>query len=40
MVDLSPEWSLGYPRYEYHHHGSIADSLLTLTEFHPAEGKK
>jgi len=28
---------VGITRYEYHHHGTTADTVLRLVEFHPAE---
>jgi hypothetical protein len=27
---------IGLVSYEYHHHGSVADTALQLVEFHPA----
>jgi hypothetical protein len=40
QVDVSFVPDVGITHYEYHHHGSIADTTLTLVEFHPAETKK
>jgi hypothetical protein len=40
QVNVSFVPDIGITRYEYHHHGSIADTTLTLSEFHPAETKK
>ena len=40
QVSVSFVPDIGITHYEYHHHGSIADTNLTLTEFHPAEAKK
>jgi len=34
-MELSP--GIGVVRYQYHHHGSIADTTLQLAEFHPGE---
>jgi hypothetical protein len=28
---------VGITRYEYHHHGTIADTELRLAEFHPGD---
>ncbi len=39
-VDISFVPDIGITHYEYHHHGSIADTTLTLTEFHPSSTKK
>jgi hypothetical protein len=35
-MELSP--GIGIVRYQFHHHGSIADTTLELAEFHPGEG--
>jgi hypothetical protein len=40
QVNVSFVPNIGITHYEYHHHGSIADTTLTLAEFHPAETKK
>jgi hypothetical protein len=40
QVNVSFVPDIGITHYEYHHHGSIADTTLTLSEFHPAEMKK
>lgn len=40
QVNVSFVPGIGITHYEYHHHGSIADTTLSLTEFHPAEVKK
>jgi hypothetical protein len=40
QVDVSFVPDIGITHYEYHHHGSIADTTLTLAEFHPAETRK
>jgi hypothetical protein len=34
QMELSP--GIGIVSYQYHHHGSVADTSLTLVEFHPA----
>lgn len=38
--DTSMEWvaGIGLVSYQYHHHGSVADTELQLVEFHPASG--
>ena len=35
QMELSP--GIGIISYQYHHHGSIADTSLALVEFHPAQ---
>lgn len=40
QVDVTFVPDIGITHYEYHHHGAIADTTLTLTEFHPASVKK
>jgi hypothetical protein len=40
QVSVSFVPDIGITHYEYHHHGAIADTALTLSEFHPAETKK
>jgi hypothetical protein len=40
QVNVSFVPDIGITHYEYHHHGSIADTTLVLSEFHPAEIKK
>jgi len=40
QVSVSFVPDIGITHYEYHHHGSIADTTLILTEFHPADVKK
>ena len=37
--NTSMEWvaGIGLVSYQYHHHGSVADTELQLVEFHPAE---
>ena len=34
-MELSP--GIGILSYQYHHHGTVADTSLTLVEFHPAQ---
>ena len=34
-IEVSP--GIGILSYQYHHHGSVADTSLTLVEFHPAQ---
>jgi hypothetical protein len=33
-MEISP--GIGILSYQYHHHGTVADTSLTLVEFHPA----
>jgi hypothetical protein len=40
QVNVSFVPDIGITHYEYHHHGAIADTTLTLSEFHPPEPKK
>jgi hypothetical protein len=35
QMELSP--GIGILSYQYHHHGTVADTSLTLVEFHPAQ---
>jgi hypothetical protein len=35
QYEISP--GIGFLSYEYHHHGTVADTSLTLVEFHPAD---
>jgi len=35
-MELSP--GVGILSYEYHHHGTVADTILKLIEFHPGQG--
>jgi len=39
--DTSMEWvaGVGLVRYQYHHHGSVADTELQLVEFHPGAAR-
>jgi hypothetical protein len=34
-MEISP--GIGILSYQYHHHGTVADTSLTLVEFHPAQ---
>jgi hypothetical protein len=34
-IELAP--GIGIVQYEYHHHGTVADTSLKLVEFHPGE---
>jgi len=36
QMELSP--GIGFVSYQYHHHGSIADTRMSLVEFHPVAG--
>ena len=40
QVNVSFVPDIGITHYEYRLHGSITDTTLVLTEFHPAEAKK
>lgn len=39
-IDLDFVPGVGLVRYEYHHHGTVADTELKLTAFRPAPGPK
>jgi hypothetical protein len=40
QVNVSFVPDVGITHYEYHHHGTVADTNLTLAEFHPTVPKK